>query len=105
MINSRITTKELEMFAAEPENNLAFAPNHAMAQEMARELLVWRKAARELQMNNQDLIAFAKVKISTLRFAVEQCESEESRQYIELELKLAEVGLAHLEVSEDLPRL
>ena len=47
MINSRITTKELEMFAAEPENNLAFSPNHAMAQEMARELLAWRKAASE----------------------------------------------------------
>lgn len=47
MINDKITDKELEMFAAEPENNLAFAPNHAMAQKMAKELLAHRKAWRE----------------------------------------------------------
>jgi len=31
MINNRLTDKELGMFAAEPENNLVFAPNHALA--------------------------------------------------------------------------
>lgn len=44
MISDKITDRELEMFAAEPENNLAFVPNHAMAQKMAKELLAHRKA-------------------------------------------------------------
>lgn len=48
MINDRLTDKELEMFAAEPENNLAFAPNHALAQMMARELLALRRSGSEL---------------------------------------------------------
>ena len=48
MINDRVTDKELEMFAAEPENNLAFAPNHALAQMMARELLALRRSGSEL---------------------------------------------------------
>lgn len=48
MINDRLTDKELEMFAAEPENNLAFAPNHALTQVMARELLALRHSGLEL---------------------------------------------------------
>jgi len=48
MINDRLTDEELEMFAAEPENNLAFAPNHALAQMMARELLELRRSGSEL---------------------------------------------------------
>ena len=48
MINDRLTDKELEIFAAEPENNLAFAPNHALAQMMARELLALRRSGSEL---------------------------------------------------------
>lgn len=48
MINDRLTDKELEMFAAEPENNLVFAPNHALAQMMARELLALRRSGSEL---------------------------------------------------------
>ncbi|WP_145055808.1 hypothetical protein [Mixta calida] len=43
MINAHITNKELEMFVAEPVNNMAFVPNHEMAQSMARELLALRK--------------------------------------------------------------
>lgn len=48
MITTHITEKELQMFAAEPENNLAFVPNHALAQKMARELLVLRRASEQL---------------------------------------------------------
>lgn len=48
MINDRLTDKELEMFAAEPQNNLAFAPNHALTQMMARELLALRRSGLEL---------------------------------------------------------
>lgn len=48
MINDRVTDKELEMFAAEPQNNLVFAPNHALAQMMARELLALRRSGSEL---------------------------------------------------------
>ncbi|WP_238343258.1 hypothetical protein [Pantoea eucalypti] len=48
MINDRLTDKELEMFAAEPQNNLAFAPNHALTQMMARELLALRRTGSEL---------------------------------------------------------
>lgn len=48
MINQHITDKELEMFAAEPVNNLAFVPNHAMAQKMARELLARRHAEQSM---------------------------------------------------------
>lgn len=36
------------MFAAEPQNNLAFAPNHALTQMMARELLALRRTGSEL---------------------------------------------------------
>ncbi|MEN4771353.1 hypothetical protein [Duffyella gerundensis] len=48
MINDRVTDKELEMFAAEPQNNLAFAPNHALVQKMAIELLAFRRTGSEL---------------------------------------------------------
>lgn len=48
MINDRVTDKELEMFAAEPQNNLAFAPNHVLAQKMAIELLAFRRTGSEL---------------------------------------------------------
>jgi len=48
MINDRVTDKELEIFAAEPQNNLVFAPNHALAQMMARELLALRRSGSEL---------------------------------------------------------
>ena len=48
MINDRVTDKELEMFAAEPQNNLVFSPNHALAQIMARELLALRRSGSEL---------------------------------------------------------
>lgn len=48
MINNRPTDKELEMFVAEPQNNLVFAPNHALAQMMARELLALRRSGSEL---------------------------------------------------------
>jgi len=48
MINDRLTDKELEMFAAEPQNNLVFAPNHTLAQMMARELLAIRRSGSEL---------------------------------------------------------
>lgn len=43
MINNRLTDKELEMFAAEPQSNLLFAPNHTLAQMMARKLLALRR--------------------------------------------------------------
>lgn len=36
------------MFAAELENNLVFAPNHALTQMMARELLALRRSGLEL---------------------------------------------------------
>lgn len=48
MINDRLTDKELEMFAAEPQNNMVFAPNHALSQLMARELLALRRSGSEL---------------------------------------------------------
>ena len=48
MTNDRLTDKELEMFAAEPQNNLVFAPNHVLAQMMARELLALRRSGSEL---------------------------------------------------------
>ena len=48
MITDRLTDKELEMFAAEPQNNMAFAPNHALTQMMARELLALRRTGSEL---------------------------------------------------------
>lgn len=48
MITDRITDNELKLFAAEPKNNLALMPNHAMTQKMAAELLTLRLAAAEL---------------------------------------------------------
>ncbi|WP_247648288.1 hypothetical protein [Pantoea sp. Acro-807] len=48
MITDRITDDELKLFAAEPKNNLALMPNHAMTQKMAAELLALRHAAAEL---------------------------------------------------------
>ncbi|WP_235334946.1 hypothetical protein [Pantoea anthophila] len=48
MISARLTDKELEMFAADPQNYLAFAPNYALTQMMARELLALRRSGSEL---------------------------------------------------------
>lgn len=56
MINDRVTDKELEMFAAEPQNNLAFAPNHALAQKMAIELLAFRRTGSEVARAGLDYI-------------------------------------------------